>query len=295
MKLSIVIPVYRVEATLDRCLESVTTQSWTDFEVLLVDDGSPDKCPQMCNEWARRDKRITVIHKQNGGLSDARNAGIAQARGEFITFVDSDDYLAPGTLSAIMPMAETTDLLEYPLCRNSGSTQQQLITFPDKHYHDTDMYWLHAKAYLHTYACNKVYRRKLFADVRFPVGRAFEDAYTLPRLLRLRPRVATTGSGCYHYTANPQGITATATGSELRQLLDAHLHAGMPLDDAYRLQLLNIQLDVCRLTGDAPTLPFCHIKPHGSAKEKLKAALFNVLGISTICKINKLKHRLCPW
>lgn len=295
MKLSIVIPVYRVEATLDRCLESVTTQSWTDFEVLLVDDGSPDKCPQMCDEWARRDARITVIHKPNGGLSDARNAGIDLARGEFITFVDSDDYLAPDTLSAIMPMAETTDLLEYPVCRNSGSTQQQLITFPDRHYADTDEYWLEAKAYQHTYACNKVYRRKLFASVRFPVGRAFEDAYTLPRLLRQRPRVATTSKGLYHYTANPQGITATATGNELRQLLDAHLHAAMPVDDAYYLQLLNIQMDVCRLTGDSPTLKQRHVKPCGSMKERLKATMFNLLGMERICAINKLSHILLRW
>lgn len=294
MKLSIVIPVYRVEATLDRCLESVTNQSWTDFEVLLVDDGSPDKCPQMCDDWAYRDTRIKVIHKQNGGLSDARNAGIDQAQAEFITFIDSDDYLAPDTLSAIMPKAEMTDLLEYPICRNSGSAQEQLITFDDKFYHDADEYWLQAKAYLHTYACNKVYRRRSFADVRFPVGRAFEDAYTLPLLLQQRPRVATTGSGCYHYTANPQGITATATGSELRQLLDAHLHGGMPMDDAYRLQLLNIQLDVCRLTEDLPTLPFSHIKPQGSMKEKLKSTMFNILGIKNICTINKLMYSLCP-
>ena len=81
MKLSIVIPVYRVEATLDRCLESVARQSFGDFEVILVDDGSPDQCPERCDEWARRDSRFTVIHQQNRGLSAARNAGIDRARG----------------------------------------------------------------------------------------------------------------------------------------------------------------------------------------------------------------------
>ena len=90
MKLSIIIPVYRVEATLDRCVKSVLKQDINDMEVILVDDGSPDGCPKMCDEWAEKDSRISVIHKENGGLSDARNAGIDVACGDYITFVDSE-------------------------------------------------------------------------------------------------------------------------------------------------------------------------------------------------------------
>ena len=91
MKLSIVIPVYLVESTLKRCVESVLSQDVEDMEVILVDDGSPDNCPKICDEWGRKDNRIMVIHKENGGLSEARNAGIDIASGDFITFVDSDD------------------------------------------------------------------------------------------------------------------------------------------------------------------------------------------------------------
>ena len=90
MKLSIIIPVYRTQDTLERCLESILQQSFTDYEMILVDDGSDDGSPQLCDEYARKDARIRVIHKENGGLSDARNAGIRKARGEYITFVDSD-------------------------------------------------------------------------------------------------------------------------------------------------------------------------------------------------------------
>ena len=93
MKLSVIIPVYQVEATLNRCVESVIGQTFTDLEVILVDDGSPDSCPQKCDEWAEKDSRIHVIHKNNGGLSDARNAGLNMATGDYITFVDSDDYI----------------------------------------------------------------------------------------------------------------------------------------------------------------------------------------------------------
>ena len=94
MKLSIIVPVYCVEATLDRCLQSIVSQSFADFEVILVDDGSPDDCPRLCDSWAQRDARISVVHQPNAGLSAARNTGIDRAQGEYLTFVDSDDYLA---------------------------------------------------------------------------------------------------------------------------------------------------------------------------------------------------------
>ena len=291
MKLSIVIPVYCVEATLDRCLKSVVSQDFDDFEVLLVDDGSPDRCPQLCDQWAGSDSRITVIHKQNGGLSDARNAGISRAQGEFITFIDSDDYTAEGTLSRLMPLAGETDLLEYPVWRLYGSPDQQYIGFRQRTYTDANDYWTETKAYLHTYACNKIFRRRLFDSVRFPVGKVFEDVYTLPRLLRLSPRIMTTDRGAYFYTDNPESITAKADGSKLRMLLDAHLSADMPVDDIYYLHLLNIQMDVCELTGDPPRLPKRTVRPVGSTRQKLKAITLNTLGINGLCRISKIIHR----
>ena len=97
MLLSVVIPVYRTELTLQRCVESVLKQGVDDMEVILVDDGSPDNCPELCDEWAEKDNHIKVIHKTNGGLSDARNAGIDVATGDYITFVDSDDWIADNT------------------------------------------------------------------------------------------------------------------------------------------------------------------------------------------------------
>ena len=93
--ISVIVPVYKVEQYLDKCVESIVNQTYRNLEIILVDDGSPDNCPAMCDGWAKRDYRIKVIHKANGGLSDARNAGIAVASGEFIGFVDSDDWVAP--------------------------------------------------------------------------------------------------------------------------------------------------------------------------------------------------------
>ena len=95
-KISVIVPVYKVEAFLDRCVQSIVSQSYKNLEIILVDDGSPDNCPSLCDAWAAKDSRIKVIHKENGGLSDARNAGMAIATGELMGFVDSDDWIAPG-------------------------------------------------------------------------------------------------------------------------------------------------------------------------------------------------------
>lgn len=106
MKLSIIVPVYKVEQYLDKCVESILAQTFTDYEIILVDDGSPDNCGQMCREWERRDGRIRTIHKENGGLSDARNAGIDIAKGDYIGFVDSDDYIKPDMFEVLVANLE---------------------------------------------------------------------------------------------------------------------------------------------------------------------------------------------
>lgn len=288
MKLSVVIPVYGVEATLDRCVESVVGQDVADMEVILVDDGSPDGCPAMCDEWAAKDSRITVVHKQNGGLSDARNAGIDVASGDLITFVDSDDYLAPDTYGPLMTRMEaeaSCDLLEFSIAGRLQLTEGS--------FDNTERYWTETKAYAHTYAWNKIYRQTLFDGVRYPVGKIFEDVYTLPLLLRKARRVLTTRHGYYYYTDNQQGITATAGGQGLTQLLDAHLTSGMPMDDAYYMYLLNIQMDVWERTGAPIKLPHRQIRTQElTLKKRLKAITLNTIGIKRLCILNKLLHKV---
>ena len=137
MLLSVIIPVYRVEATLDRCVESVLRQHVEDMEVILVDDGSPDNCPKMCNEWAKRDQRIRVIHQENGGLSDARNAGIDISRGQYITFIDSDDWISDNTYPPLLVQMDDIDILEYGIA-DKLSLQEYI-------YDDVNEYWLKEK------------------------------------------------------------------------------------------------------------------------------------------------------
>lgn len=298
LKLSVIIPVYKVEATLNRCVESVLAQEWPDMEVILVDDGSPDACPKLCDEWATKDGRVRVVHKTNGGLSDARNVGLDIATGDLITFVDSDDCLAQNTYDKVLAaMDADTDIIEFPVLRHYDSARQERLSFVPTVYRDMNDYWLRGQAYTHTYAWNKIYRCALFSEVRFPVGRVFEDVATLPHLLRRAHKVQQTDHGCYYYCDNSQGITATATGAELQQLLMAHLdNWDVTADEEYYLHLLNIQLSVCSQTGSQPLLPQRHIsyKKALPVVMRIKVILLNLLGIGCLCRLYRLIFKKNP-
>lgn len=296
MELSVIVPVYQQQATLDGCVDSIAAQT-ADMEIILVDDGSTDRSAALCDDWAARDKRISVIHKANGGLSDARNAGIDQAKGEYITFVDSDDYIEPGTYDALVGVLRKHpeyDILEYPVNQFEGDGKRQsLLSFQDKAYTSMLDYWYATKAYRHTYAWNKLYRRRLFDGVRYPKGRVFEDVSTLPLLLQEAGTVATTSQGLYHYTSNMQGITATAGAREYRMLLDAHVGivgnaAFQPVDEDYWLELLNIQIMTHELTGDALRIDNIRFR----RMKTVKTMLNNLLGTANLCRLNRLVRQV---
>ena len=283
MKLSVIIPVYRVEQTLNQCVTSVLEQNVQEMEVILVDDGSPDNCPQMCDAWAEKDQRIFVIHKENGGLSSARNAGIRKATGTYITFVDSDDMVSPNTYGPLLDMIGDCDILEYSIADRLNLT--------DHTYSNMKQYWLLSKAYTHTFAWNKIYQKALFNEIKYPEGKIFEDVYTLPLLLNKTHLIMTTSKGYYEYHRNPQGITARADGYGLAQLLEAHLTSGMPIDDTYYMYLVNIQIDVWEQTGASLKLPLRHLSISNLTRRQIIKAIFiNIFGLKALCRISKVIH-----
>ena len=113
--ISVIVPIYNVEKYVNKCVGSIVNQTYTNLEIILVDDGSPDRCPEICDEWAKKDSRIKVIHKKNGGLSDARNAGMKIASGDYIAFVDSDDWIAPEMYERLL-MAIKNDNSDIAAC-----------------------------------------------------------------------------------------------------------------------------------------------------------------------------------
>lgn len=249
--LSIIIPVYNVQHTLHDCVASVLAVCSDDVQVVLVDDGSPDGSPAICDEWAARDTRVEVVHRANGGLSAARNSGIDVARGEWITFVDSDDVW--GDMSAVVGSLlgyDGCDMIEYPVRRHYATARELLLEWGDKTYRSPREYWTATQGWTHSYAWNKFYRRRLFDGVRYPEGRVFEDIWTTPLLLTKARAVHTVSQGWYGYRDNPSGITMTAGGRQLTDLLEGNMHAARVMgvcDVRHYAAMVNIQIDVYRL------------------------------------------------
>lgn len=306
--LSVIIPVYNTAQTLDACVESVLQQQVDEMQLLLVDDASPDEAPARCDAWAaRHPQRIRVIHQpKNSGLSAARNAALdvvlREGKTDIITFVDSDDRLAPNTyapLLHLMAQHPDVDMLEYAYQEvpyinkgvNGGNNKAPTL------YADAQRYWLQEQAYTHSYAWNKLYRTALWRDVRFPVGRTFEDMHTLPRLLDGCRQVLVTQHGTYLYIYNPKGITANANAADWTSLLEASLVAwhkygagadnnnNNRLADLYYMHVLNIQLQYCKLSGKAPELPYRPVRLTALPRRFwLKGLLLRVLGLKGLAR-----------
>lgn len=192
--ISVIIPVYKVEPYLDACVASVAAQTFSDLEILLVDDGSPDNCPALCDAWAKKDPRVRVIHQKNGGLSAARNTGIEAATGKFLTFVDSDDLLEPDTLRRAYEAQQQNDadLVIFNLCfaqENGQPMPEPDFTIFRDEVLTPEQFW--EKYYsivgpcrnYYEISCNKLYKRELFRTLRFRLNKRFEDAFLLPALL----------------------------------------------------------------------------------------------------------------
>lgn len=299
MKISIIVPVYNVRNTLRRCVDSILAQGLDDFELLLIDDGSTDGSGAMADGIAAADSRIHAFHKPNGGLSDARNYGISRSSAAYITFADSDDEIAPGTLSALAAIIAghpEYDILEYPVLQRPGLAGECLFNPGVNEYHDP-LGWLSAFGLEHCWAWNKIYKRKLFDTVRFPVGKIYEDVYATAALLKLRPLIATTDKGMYIYHTNENGIAAHAVRRGLTPLLEAQISLvrELGIDTAERrwhrlyLNMLTSQLHSYRKTGRLTLWPQrIAVRKYVRTSDCIKALMLNTLGLRLSCRIFKL-------
>lgn len=213
--ITIIVPVYKVQEYLNRCVDSILNQTFTDFELLLVDDGSPDNCGKMCDEYAEKDSRVFVIHQKNSGLSAARNTGInwfyEQGRSDYITFVDSDDWLHPEYLSILMNGIIENDV-KISVCNYKRiTTETPYENFDNIDYELTspeDFLLNHSWQY--NYAWGKLYHKDVFKDIQYPVGKNFEDAFTTYKTLHKCEKIAYTELQLYYYLRNDQGISRSA-------------------------------------------------------------------------------------
>ncbi len=210
-QISVIVPVYKVEAYLDRCVQSVLNQTYKNLEIILVDDGSPDNCPAMCDAWAKRDPRIRVIHKQNGGLSDARNAGMAVAAGEFISFIDSDDWIASEMLERLVQAIERDDS-DIAACAVEmvweDGRPRELLTVRENcvlERGEAQMALL-KETLLKQPVWYKLYRKNTICGIPFEVGKVHEDVFWSYQAIGNARRVSLVDYIGYYYSQRPGSI-----------------------------------------------------------------------------------------
>ena len=227
MKISCIIPVYNVEKYLRRCLDSILHQTFTDFEMIIVNDGSTDSCREICDEYAKIDKRIKVIHKENGGLSDARNVGIENSEGEYLIFIDSDDYIDKDMFKILLGLNEKNGT-KISACdkafvfENSGKIEYGKESCEEFVLSSEETFKLIVDFYkkLGMEMWNKLYSRDLFDNVRFPKGKIFEDQATQYKLIFGTNKISYIEKSLYYYVRRDNSITTQKYSIKEKQRIE---------------------------------------------------------------------------
>lgn len=213
---SIIVPIYNVEAYLEECIASIVRQTYTNLEIILVDDGSPDRCPAICDKYAEMDSRIIVIHKENGGLSDARNAGLKAATGKYFYFVDSDDVLPQNSIEWMVSCLteNNADMVIAGFERFTGSTDnvffstcpigQTIVTLMNREEAMRDFYRDGCQAWA------VLYKKKIHKGIYFPYGEINEDEAIVFRILERCDKVVVTNKVVYQYRCRAESITTSS-------------------------------------------------------------------------------------
>lgn len=248
--LSIIVPVYNVEKYIRRCVYSILKQTYKNLEVILVDDGSTDNSGGLCDKLEKEDNRVKVIHKENGGLSSARNAGIAIAEGDYLGFVDSDDYIEPdmyqtlynaiiNTGKDIACCGRIVDVLgeysneEFTLDRETIFSKKDAIG---------EILFLET---IDVSACDKLYKRKLFKKIRYPMGKISEDAAVIFELLELSNGIVHVGRPLYHYVFRNNSITKTKYNEKKYDVIDNLNSTKHFIEKKYPIFMSNCHIYCC--------------------------------------------------
>lgn len=222
--ISVIVPVYKVEKYLGRCVESVLSQTYENIEILLIDDGSPDDCPRLCDEYAKAHERIRVIHQENQGLSGARNTGIDHANGQYLAFVDSDDKWSPYFLESLYRALKESDA-DISQCRWEYMHGDELVESydpkaPREILSGREMLgrlYIQTGAY-YVVAWNKLYKKELFDGIRYPLGRIHEDEATTYRLFDRAKKCVVVDNALYGYFVGSGGTSITRNGFSMKKL-----------------------------------------------------------------------------
>lgn len=209
--ISVIVPIYNVEKYIKKCVDSIIKQTYKNIEIILVDDGSPDECGKICDEYSIKDSRIIVVHKANGGLSDARNVGIDKANGKYICFIDSDDYIDDNYIELLYNAIKENNV-EISQCGIKKITEDEVfienIGYKENNVKNSKQMLkdLYITNWENIVVWNKMYLRELFNDIRFPKGKIHEDEYTTYKILYKVNNVAIINDFLYNYRQNEKSI-----------------------------------------------------------------------------------------
>ncbi len=205
VELSVIVPVYNVEKYLKRCISSIITQTYKNFELILIDDGSLDRCGAMCDEFAQKDSRIRVIHQSNKGLAETRNVGIRSAQGAYISFIDSDDYILPQTYSDCMRILHQTsadiicfqhiDVYDNQIIDQYEQAPECVKDLTAAEAYDALFY----PNYVDVITCNKIIKKSVLEGIEFPAGKLYEDMFTTYKYISKAKKISVTNQKYYVY------------------------------------------------------------------------------------------------
>lgn len=223
--ISVIVPVYKTEAYLDRCVQSIADQTYKNLEIILIDDGSPDNCPAICDAWAEKDSRIKVIHQKNAGGGAARNVALDAAQGELISFIDSDDYIEPHMYAHLFSLMEPdVDIAEcgiletgndYAALDNGSSCESKIYSVQEAmQLHISDSLFRQTPP-------NKLYRRSTIGEIRFPVGKRIDDEFWTYRVIANARKLVHTSCKMYAYRQQPGSVMHLAFSLQRLQAVDA--------------------------------------------------------------------------
>lgn len=226
-KISVIVPVYNVENYLPFCLDSICKQNYANLEIILVDDGSLDESGNICDQWVKKDYRIVVVHKENGGLSSARNTGLSYATGDYVSFIDSDDKIHPYFYEELLANIKKADA-DIAVCKFKRVEEIDVPFLPYRKsiidtYVGEDKFkqLINENNVVTTIACNKLYKAKIWENFRFPEGKINEDEFVIHHILNRANRIVYLSEPFYYYLQRTGSITTKKTNNKNFDKLDA--------------------------------------------------------------------------
>lgn len=292
--ISVIVPIYNVEEYLDECIISIVNQTYKNLEIILVDDGSPDNCSKICDNWAIKDNRIKVIHKNNGGLSDARNTGLDIATGDYVSFIDSDDWISNNFIEKLLNISkyEKADIVA---CSINNVYSNKVIKYQTKPIIGTsnNIYPLIycENTFFSISACNKLYKKNCWNNIRFPYGKTCEDAFTTYLLVDKANKIVQIDEPLYYYRIRENSIMTTSFSIKKMDEEEAWRNNFEFIKDYYpKLKKIAFDFYLLKVNGLVQIVPYNEYKTeYNYLLNILKKNIIYILFFSNIKIMNRIK------